>query len=91
MSYPVRVPLLEHILRRYSDPGRANHLVEMLAAGALEFKALTIFSFLFGAGIAIPAERAASRNVGSRAFLTRRLAWLFLLAGRGKSNVGSWL
>jgi uncharacterized protein len=74
-----RVPLLEHILRPHTDPGRANHLVDLLVAGALEFKALTIFSFLFGVGIAIQVERAASRKVSARSFLVRRMAWLFIL------------
>jgi len=73
-----RVPLLEHIRAPYSVSGGANHLVELIAAGALEFKAITIFSFLFGAGIAIQVERAASRNINPRGFLARRLAWLFV-------------
>ncbi len=74
-----RVPLLEHILRHRPDPGWANRLVDLLSAGALEFKAVTIFSFLFGVGIAVQAERAASWKVGPRAFLARRLAWLLVL------------
>jgi uncharacterized protein len=74
-----RVPLLEHIRMPYSDSGRANHLVDMLAAGVLEFKAFTIFSFLFGVGIAIQVERAASRNISARGSWCVRLAWLFVL------------
>jgi uncharacterized protein len=73
-----RVPLLEHILRPFSDPEPVNQFVDRLAAFALEFKALTIFSFLFGVGIAIQIERAAARNVRARDFLVRRLAWLFV-------------
>ena len=53
--------------------------MDLLVAGGLEFKALTIFSFLFGVGVAIQGERAASRNVRARSFLVRRLAWLFIL------------
>jgi len=74
-----RVPLLEHILRPYTDPARANYVVDLLVSGALEFKAVTIFSFLFGVGVAIQAERATARNVGARTFLVRRLLWLFVL------------
>lgn len=74
-----RIPLLEHILRPLADPGAADRAVNLLVAGALEFKAFTIFSFLFGVGIAIQAERAASRKIRPRRFLACRLGWLFLL------------
>jgi uncharacterized protein len=74
-----RVPLLEHILTPHTEPGWANRLVDVLVAGALEFKALTIFSFLFGVGVAIQAERSAFWKVSARRFLVRRLAWLFIL------------
>jgi uncharacterized protein len=73
-----RVPLIEHILRPISDPKPVNRFVDWLAVSALEFKALTIFSFLFGVGIAIQIERTAARNVRARDFLVRRLAWLFV-------------
>ena len=74
-----RVPLLEHIRRPFVEPGGADRLVQFLTAGALEFKAFTIFSFLFGVGIAIQIERAATRNINVRSFLLRRLSWLFVL------------
>ena len=74
-----RVPLLEHFRRPFADSRGADHLVDLLAAGALEFKALTIFSFLFGVGIAIQIERATSRNVNTSYFLLRRFSWLFVL------------
>jgi uncharacterized protein len=74
-----RVPLLEHILRPFAESGGADRVVQLLTAGALEFKALTIFSFLFGVGIAIQMERAATRNVNVRSFMLRRLSWLFVL------------
>lgn len=73
-----RVPLLEHILRHETGASQADRIVALLIAVALEFKAVTIFSFLFGASIAIQAERSASRSVSMRSFLVRRLAWLFL-------------
>jgi len=74
-----RIPLLEHILMPHNNSGQANQLVSLLVAGFLEFKALTIFSFLFGVGVAIQAERATASNVSARGFLGRRLAWLFIL------------
>jgi len=69
-----RIPLLEHIRRPFAESGGADRLVQLLTAGALEFKAFTIFSFLFGVGIAIQIERAATRNVNVRLFLLRRLS-----------------
>jgi uncharacterized protein len=74
-----RVPLLEHILMPFAGSRGADHLVDLLATGALEFKALTTFSFLFGVGIAIQIERARSRNINTSYFLLRRLCWLLLL------------
>jgi uncharacterized protein len=74
-----RVPLMEHILRPYAGLHGLDRLVELLADFALEFKALTIFSFLFGVGIAVQIERAAARHVPARHFLLRRLAWLLVL------------
>ena len=74
-----RVPLLEHFRRPFADARGADYLVDLLVTGALEFKAFTIFSFLFGVGIAIQFERAATRSVNIRYFLLRRLAWLFVL------------
>jgi uncharacterized protein len=74
-----RVPLLENILRPYAGAGSVNHFVDLLIAGALEFKAFTIFSFLFGAGVGIQIDRATVRNTGARSFLIRRFLWLLVL------------
>lgn len=73
-----RISLLRHILTFHADPGVANHVVDILAAGLLEFKAFSLFSFLFGVGTAIQAERATGRNIRIRLFLVRR--FLVLLA-----------
>ncbi len=74
-----RLPLLEHTLGHYAGLHGADRTIEILIAGVLEFKALTIFSFLFGVGIAIQAERASSRSLGARYFLARRMGWLLAL------------
>jgi uncharacterized protein len=74
-----RVPLLEHILRPAEQAGWADRWVEWLSAGLLEFKAITIFSFLFGVGVAIQSERAGARGVSPRWFLVRRMGWLAVL------------
>ena len=74
-----RVPLLEVILGRRAEPTvGADHIVGLLVAHALEFKAITIFAFLFGTGVAIQAERITSRGISPQGFLARRFGWLFL-------------
>jgi uncharacterized protein len=73
-----RISLWDHILRFHSDPGRANHAVDLFARGAIEFKAFECFAFTFGIGMAIQAERAKSRGVSPELFLLRR--FLVLLA-----------
>lgn len=74
-----RVPLLEHILKAASGPSQADRIVDLLVAAFLEFKAVTIFSFLFGVGIGIQSERCGSRDVNIRTFLLRRLGWLLVI------------
>ena len=53
-----------------------------LSAAFVEFKALTLFSFLFGVGTAIQAERCAARGLPVYRFLLRRFAVL-LAVGLG--------
>ncbi|HXJ40091.1 MAG TPA: DUF418 domain-containing protein [Bryobacteraceae bacterium] len=74
-----RVPLLEHIRGHYAGLQGADYVVEVVASFALEFKSLTVFSFLFGVGIAIQTERAMARQVRPRYFLFRRMLGLFVL------------
>ena len=74
-----RVPLLEQILRPQTESGWANQVVALVLVRALEFRAVTIFSFLFGAGIAMQAERFAAANAGGTGFFVRRFWVLFLL------------
>ncbi len=74
-----RVPLLEVILGRRAEPAvGADRIVGLLVAHALEFKAITIFAFLFGTGAAIQAERITARGINPHGFLARRFGWLFL-------------
>jgi uncharacterized protein len=73
-----RVSLFEHILHFHTEPGVWNHLVDLLLAGFLETKAVSLFSLMFGIGSAIQAERAAARGVNVARFLVRR--YLVLLA-----------
>ncbi len=67
-----RVSLFEHILHFHADSGRWNHVVDVLLAGLLETKAVSLFSLMFGIGSAIQAERAAARDVNVTGFLIRR-------------------
>src|SRR6188472_2883207 len=73
-----RVSLFEHILHFHTDPGTWNHVVDVLLAGLLETKAVSLFSLMFGIGSAIQEERAAARGVNVTRFLVRR--YLVLLA-----------
>ncbi|HZS08029.1 MAG TPA: DUF418 domain-containing protein [Blastocatellia bacterium] len=74
-----RVSLFEHILNFHTHPGLANRAVDILAAWLLEFKAFTLFSFLFGVGVCIQAERARSHTVSASRFLARRFAILLAI------------
>ncbi len=67
-----RVSLFEHILHFHTESGRWNHVVDVLLAGLLETKAVSLFSLMFGIGSAIQAERAAARDVNVTGFLIRR-------------------
>jgi uncharacterized protein len=73
-----RVSMFQHFAQAHTHPGRVNYLVDTLVATFVELKALTLFSFLFGVGIAIQAERSAARGVAVTPFLLRR--FLVLLA-----------
>src|SRR3954452_12327985 len=73
-----RVSLFQHLVEFHSHPGRLNYLVDSFISAFVEFKALTVFSFLFGAGAAIQAERCAARGILEKDFLVRR--YLLLLA-----------
>jgi uncharacterized protein len=71
-----RISLFEHIGRLHTEPGMWNELTDVLIATFLDFKAITLFSLLFGAGMAIQAERASKRGIHATLFLTRRFAVL---------------
>lgn len=73
-----RVSFAHHILGLHNHSGRADEIVGMLLVVVLQSKAFTLFSFSFGIGMAVQAERAAPRGVGWRWFLVRR--FLVLLA-----------
>jgi uncharacterized protein len=74
-----RVSLFQHILSFHTHAGWANHATDILLAWLVEFKAFTLFSFLFGVGVGAQAERAASHELSAVRFLARRFAILLLI------------
>lgn len=78
LSSDFRIPLAQHILTFHTDPDWADRAADVGVAILLEFKAITLFSLLFGAGVGVFAERAAARGVDAMRFLARR--FLVLLA-----------
>ena len=74
-----RVSLFQHILTFHTHPGWANHAVDNLMAWVFEFKAFTLFSFLFGVGVGIQAERASARGGNVSGFFARRFAVLLVI------------
>ena len=75
-----RISLPEHILYSNTSLRPVDRAVETLVAALLEFKAFTLFSLLFGVGLAVVAQRAAQHAVPVTPFLVRRLS---LLLGLG--------
>jgi len=79
-----RVSLAENIQTFHTHPGWANRAVDILVAGLLEFKAFSLFSLLFGVGLAVFDERAQARMVRANRFQTRRL---LILLGIGLTHL----
>ena len=69
-----RVSLFTHILSFHTHAGWANHATDILLAWHVEFKAFTLFSFLFGVGVGVQAERAATTQASARS-----VSWLAAL------------
>lgn len=74
-----RGSLFAHILTFHTHPGWANRATDILLAWVFEFKAFTLFSFLFGVGVGVQVERAAKRQLSAARFLARRFAVLMII------------
>lgn len=74
-----RGSLFARMLNFHSHPGGINRATDWLLAWVFEFKAFTLFSFLFGVGVGIQAERATSRKVNIYGFFIRRFAALLVI------------
>lgn len=72
-----RIPLSAQLLRREEPLGWAGAPLLAFVRAAFEFKAFTLFSFLFGVGLAIQAGRRA--HTRRDWFLVRRCAALFAI------------
>jgi len=78
LLYFFRVSLFSHVLGAHTAAGWADRAVDWLVAEFVEFKAFNLFSLTFGIGVAVQAERAASRGVPAARFLARRFTVLLL-------------
>ncbi|MDB6117737.1 MAG: hypothetical protein JWO08_1518 [Verrucomicrobiaceae bacterium] len=71
-----RLSLFEHLFTFHTHGGWVNEWIDLVTAWLIEFKAFTVFSFLFGVGACIQAERTASRGISASRFMLRRFAVL---------------
>src|SRR5215831_8445939 len=74
-----RVSLFQQMLTPHTRAGWLNYAADLLIAGVFEFKAFTLFAFLFGVGVGVQTERAAVWQGGAARFLARRFAALFII------------
>ncbi|MGH6608692.1 MAG: DUF418 domain-containing protein, partial [Burkholderiaceae bacterium] len=74
-----RVSLFQQMLTPHTHAGWINYAVDLLIAWVFEFKAFTLFSFLFGAGVGVQTERAAAHQHQPARFLARRFAVLLVI------------
>lgn len=61
------------------EPSRADHVVARVLVIGLEFKAFTLFSLLFGIGLAAQHERTRARDGAFGRYAARRLGFLLVL------------
>ena len=74
-----RVSLFKSFLTFHTHAGWANRATDILLAWIFEFKAFALFSFLFGVGVGVQAERAATHQRSAAVFLTRRFSVLLVI------------
>ncbi|MDB4935670.1 MAG: permease [Labilithrix sp.] len=77
-----RVSLFEQFLPEGAGappPSSIDHVVGRVLAIGLEWKAFTLFSLLFGVGLAAQRERLARRGIGFGTYAARRLGFLLVL------------
>ncbi len=62
-----------------SPPGPVDYVVSRILVIGLEFKAFTLFSLLFGVGLAAQRERTRARGGAFGSYAARRLGFLLVL------------
>ena len=72
-----RASIFQQFLPRVAAPGAADRMTDAIAYYGLDMKAFSLFSFLFGVGLAIQYERL-SRHGSPLYWLSRRLAVLLV-------------
>jgi len=70
-----RVSLFKHLFVFHTHPGWMNEWIDLVSAWLIEYKAFTVFSFLFGVGIAVQTERSDAREVRPSHFMLRRFGF----------------
>jgi uncharacterized protein len=76
--FEFRVSIFEQFLPPADGASAIDRALEGVLAGAIELKALALFSFLFGVGLAIQFDRLAG-NPSRVALLIRRLVVLLVI------------
>lgn len=71
-----RASLFQQMLTPHLHAGWLNYATDLIVAGVFEFKAFTLFAFLFGVGVGIQTGRAAA-NIAS--FLVKRFTVLLVI------------
>ena len=62
----------------YGGAGLVDHVIYAVQSLFVESRFMTLFSMLFGVGLAIQTDRFAARGRPPRAMIRRRLAWLLV-------------
>ena len=73
-----RVSLFSHIAGTDASAEPAGRLIASFVHTFLEFKAYTLFAFLFGAGVAVQIERISLHHSATRFLLRRFVILLFI-------------
>jgi uncharacterized protein len=74
-----RAPLARFMLDPHPLPGILNHVADIGIVASLSWKAMSLYAFLFGVGLAIQCERRLESPWAFRRFALRRMAALLVI------------